>query len=43
MAATYDGVVIGAGVMGASSALQLACGGMKRVLTGGYIIGSLPP
>ena len=32
MAATYDGVVIGAGVMGASSALQLACGGMKRVL-----------
>ena len=32
MAATYDGIVIGAGVMGASSALQLAAAGMGRLL-----------
>ncbi len=32
MAATYDAVVIGAGVMGASSALQLAAAGLKKVV-----------
>lgn len=32
MAAAYDGIIIGAGVMGASSALQLAAAGMKKLL-----------
>ena len=32
MAATYDGVIIGAGVMGATAALQLAHAGLGRLL-----------
>lgn len=32
MGTTYDGIVIGAGVMGASCALHLASAGMKKVL-----------
>ncbi len=32
MAATYDAIIIGAGVMGASSALQLTSAGLPRVL-----------
>jgi glycine/D-amino acid oxidase-like deaminating enzyme len=32
MADSYDAVIIGAGVMGASSALQLAAAGLRRVL-----------
>jgi glycine/D-amino acid oxidase-like deaminating enzyme len=32
MMATYDAVIVGAGVMGASSALQLAAAGLRRVL-----------
>ena len=32
MASAYDGIIIGAGVMGASSAMHLASAGMKRLL-----------
>ena len=32
MAKTYDGIIIGAGVMGASTAMQLASAGLKKLL-----------
>ena len=32
MARTYDGIIIGAGVMGASCAMQLAAGGLRKLL-----------
>jgi len=32
MARSYDAIVIGAGVMGASTAMQLACAGVRRLL-----------